>query len=220
MKKNMNDIESNVLSKIKKLFKSKETSKSKLIVSIILIAIMLTGSFIYVKNFYERKIYRNSRPVVEIVGDKHITINKGEKFEDPGVKAFDYLDKSLTKEVITQGKVDPNKEGTYYIYYSVENSRGIKSEQELRVVKVVKETNEDDDKSKGNRSVSPKNTKQLRIIIEEVVDEHKAELTQFGNDSCQMVDYLTPFIHNHYNEGEYPDREVLRPMVKEVLGVK
>lgn len=218
MKKKKNNSLIDIKNRVNSFLKKEESNEAKIIAGIVILVIMLTGFFMIAKNLYEREIYKNSRPIVEIIGDKHISINVGELFKDPGAEAHDYLDNNITNKIVVQGKVDTSKEGVYYLYYSVTNSRGLKSEEALRVVKVEKKT--DDNVTNEGKGISSKDTKQLRKIIEEVVSDHRSELVQFGDDSCKMVDYLTPFINNYYYDDDYPDREVLRPMVKEVLGVE
>ncbi|MDD2378195.1 MAG: DUF5011 domain-containing protein [Bacilli bacterium] len=183
---------------------------------VILIIILLIGRVIY-KNI----VYKNVAPNIELVGSKVMTINLNEEYSEPGVKAYDYIDNNISKKAIIKGEVNTQKIGTYYLYYSVENSRNIKSDEIIRLVKVIDssliDTKDKSSENNSNNKKSPKGEDALKEIITEVINKHKDELTQFGTDTCKMVDYLTPYIHAYYEEDEYPQREVLRPMVRASL---
>lgn len=76
------------------------------------------------------------KPDLLLKGDKTITINVGEKYNEPGFTAIDNIDKDITSKVIVTGTVDINKAGEYTLTYSVsDNSGNITSDK--RIVKVI-----------------------------------------------------------------------------------
>lgn len=82
----------------------------------------------------------NQAPVIHGVDNK--TINIGDSFDKlAGVTATDNEDGDITNKINVIGSVDTNKEGSYKLVYSVEDSKGSKSEKE-RVITVVKKGEE------------------------------------------------------------------------------
>ena len=77
-----------------------------------------------------------TKPVITIIGDSEITINRGTAFKDPFVTAIDDVDGDITSTVQTIGEVDTSKVGTYKITYSVQDIAGNKAITE-RIIKVV-----------------------------------------------------------------------------------
>ena len=75
-------------------------------------------------------------PVITLLGDKEIVINKGEKYVEPGYRAVDYKDGKISRDVKVEGKVNNKVVGTYQLVYSVTNSKGVTA-KEIRTVKVV-----------------------------------------------------------------------------------
>ena len=73
--------------------------------------------------------------VIHLNGSKNITLKLGEKYEEPGYTAIDYIDGDLTKEVKVTGSVNTTKAGIYRLIYSVVNSKGVTT-SETRVVTI------------------------------------------------------------------------------------
>lgn len=63
-------------------------------------------------------------PVITLEGDENLTVSKGEKFEDPGIKSVvDNKDGKLnTKDVTISGSVDTSTIGSYEIKYTAVDS--------------------------------------------------------------------------------------------------
>ena len=55
---------------------------------------------------------------LELIGEEEITIKKGDKYTDPGVKATDSDGNDMTDEIEIINNVDSNKAGKYSIVYS------------------------------------------------------------------------------------------------------
>ena len=62
------------------------------------------------------------KPEIKLNGSSTITLNLNDSFSDPGATANDKKDGDLTSKIITSGKVNTTKAGTYKITYSVEDS--------------------------------------------------------------------------------------------------
>ena len=83
-------------------------------------------------------------PVIELNGKEEITIGKGEKFTDPGVKSVkDKQDGNIKVENVTiKGKADTSKIGTYEIQYIVSDSLSNKTTvtRKVNVIQELKST--------------------------------------------------------------------------------
>lgn len=55
---------------------------------------------------------------MELIGEDEITINKGDKYTDPGITATDSEGNDLTSEVEITNNVDTSKAGKYSVVYS------------------------------------------------------------------------------------------------------
>lgn len=75
-----------------------------------------------------------TKPDITLVGEKEITINKGEEFKDPGAKATDNIDGDITSMIKVTGKVDITKPGTYILTYSVSDKAGNKNSKTRKVI--------------------------------------------------------------------------------------
>lgn len=78
-------------------------------------------------------------PTITLYGNKTITINVGEGYNDPGYSATDSLGSNITARVSVSGNVNTSTPGTYYITYSVTDNYGNKAT--VNRVIVVKSTN-------------------------------------------------------------------------------
>ena len=64
----------------------------------------------------------NIKPVISLVGNSTVTINKGSTYSDAGATVTDNIDTTVT--VTTTGSVNPNIVGTYTITYNAIDSSG------------------------------------------------------------------------------------------------
>lgn len=110
--------------------KDKKSNKKIIIVAIsILILVFFCVACYFLNIFLES-------PLIEIKGEKEMTINVGENFTDPGAKAT-LKDLDISNKIKTQGTVDTNKIGTYTIQYLISNTRGKNTKTITREVKVI-----------------------------------------------------------------------------------
>ena len=77
----------------------------------------------------------NSAPVITVIGDLYIEIFLGSSYIDQGATAYDAEDGDLTTSINTENDVDSNSIGTYQVFYTVSDSKGLESSA-LRVVVV------------------------------------------------------------------------------------
>ena len=84
-----------------------------------------------------------TKPEIKLKGSSTITINVGDKFEDPGATATDDKDGDLTNKIKVSGTVNTNKVGTYTITYTVKDKAGNEAsvKREVKVVKKDKPNN-------------------------------------------------------------------------------
>lgn len=69
----------------------------------------------------------NSPPIITIIGDQNTEVIQGETYTELGVTATDNIFGDVTSSVVTQGSVDPNVLGTYYILYTATDPCGNES---------------------------------------------------------------------------------------------
>ena len=174
-------------------------------------AVILICGFMFFKLFNYQK-YKKEKPVVELKGNSVILLNVGDKFKEPGYTANDKLDGDITKMVtVTGDKVDTSKSGIYKIHYNVKSKRGTQSIQVTRVINVKDKEEKFDPNAK------------LKDMIKKEVKANEEKIRSFKK-VCDMVDYMTEVVYAYYDEGEKPEREVFRPLVKialkEELGIE
>ena len=102
------------------------------------------------KNTEETQTQKDTeKPVIELFGDKTITIKVGDTYKEPGAVATDNVDGDITKKIKITGKVDTKKEGEYVIKYTVSDKAGNKASVERKVIveKKEEEPKEDDNKN-------------------------------------------------------------------------
>lgn len=93
---------------------------------------------VYLKcGIYSSKVDHKG-PTITLKGENEITVNKGDKFKDPGIASVsDNTDGKIdAKQVKVDSNVNINKNGTYEIKYSIKDSFDNKTEV-IRTVKVV-----------------------------------------------------------------------------------
>src|SRR5690606_24076119 len=62
-------------------------------------------------------------PVLEVLGEPVVIVNKGEAYEDPG--AYAELDgEDISGDVVVQSNVNTNEAGIYSVKYTVTNADG------------------------------------------------------------------------------------------------
>ena len=99
-----------------------------------------------------------SKPVIKLNGDSSITIKLNETYKELGATANDDKDGDITSKIVTTGKVDTQKAGTYIITYKVEDSS--KNSATVTRTVIVKGDEQPEDlpeiKLNGNSSISLK----------------------------------------------------------------
>lgn len=103
------------------------------------------------------------KPVIELFGDKTITIKVGDTYKEPGAVATDNVDGDITKKIKISGKVDTKKEGEYVIKYTVSDKAGNKATVERKVIvekkkEEPKEDNKDTPTDNNTNNDSNNNT--------------------------------------------------------------
>ncbi len=78
-----------------------------------------------------------TKPTIELIGDSHITLGKGQSFKEPGVKAIDDTDGDISSKVKSEGYIDMFKAGDYEITYTASDKAGNKASVK-RTVTVTK----------------------------------------------------------------------------------
>ena len=63
-------------------------------------------------------------PSLTLIGDEVITLDKNQKYQDMGVRAYDNIDGDITQNVQTINYVNSLNSGEYKVIYKVTNSRG------------------------------------------------------------------------------------------------
>lgn len=76
-------------------------------------------------------------PIINLKGEKTITVYVGEKYNEPGFNVIDNSSENLNNKVIITGKVDTKKVGKYVINYEVsDSSKNIAKAK--RIINVIK----------------------------------------------------------------------------------
>ncbi len=74
-------------------------------------------------------------PVIKLVGDKTMHLNKGQEYEEPGATAQDNVDGDLTDKIkIDDDEVNIFDDGIYKVYYTVSDAAGNLGEEQRRIV--------------------------------------------------------------------------------------
>jgi hypothetical protein len=85
----------------------------------------------------DQDLNSTKRPNIRLNGDNRILINVGETYSELGYVAIDRDEGDISNDVIVDTNLDITKAGTYTITYNVKNSKGKKSKQVVRIIKVV-----------------------------------------------------------------------------------
>lgn len=77
-------------------------------------------------------------PVITLLGDNPMSVERGASFYDPGATATDDIDDDtfITAYIYTSGYVDTNMAGTYYLAYNVSDTAGNQAQEVVRTVEV------------------------------------------------------------------------------------
>ncbi len=192
-----------------------KTKKNVMLVRILIVLLIATliGAYFVYQRYLEQQ-YGSTQPTIQLLGPSQIRIDEGEEYEELGVEAYDGRGHDISKNVTIEGEVDPEEEGTYLLYYSVVDRYGNESRRLLRMV-IVGDIAFDENRQ-------PKRTadEDLKNIIRMEIEKHQDALTQFDEEDesdCAKVDYLIPYIHKHFPDGNYPDRTILRPTIRDLL---
>ncbi|EGT3944934.1 TPA: DUF5011 domain-containing protein [Clostridioides difficile] len=75
----------------------------------------------------------NNKPIITVPGRNRV-INLGENFDKlEGVSAYDFEDGNLTDKINIEGEIDNTKKGVYEVKYTVVDSKGLESEETVKV---------------------------------------------------------------------------------------
>lgn len=107
-------------------------SKSKKKLSFLIITILFIGAMIG-GYFTAKYITRND--IFEIIGEKEVTINIGQIYQDEGARAISF-GKDISKNIKSENNIDNLTAGKYYIKYTVEDFR-YRGIERYRVVIVI-----------------------------------------------------------------------------------
>ena len=77
------------------------------------------------------------KPVITLLGNSNVTINKGEEYSDSGATASDNVDGDITSSIEINVTVDINVAGTYTVKYMVHDNAGNLADEVVRTVTVV-----------------------------------------------------------------------------------
>lgn len=101
-------------------------------------AVNKDGEYVYYKYLkcgnHESKVDHDG-PVITLNGSKNMTVSRGDKFNDPGVKSVvDNVDGNMDKSSVSiKGEVDTSKVGVYEITYTISDSLANKTEVTRKV---------------------------------------------------------------------------------------
>ena len=75
-------------------------------------------------------------PVITVIGDSSLTLERYADYVDAGATAFDSYDGDLTSSIVTYNDVDTSIESTYLVTYDVVDAAGNVATQAVRLVQV------------------------------------------------------------------------------------
>ncbi len=94
----------------------------------------------YDKETTNSGVTNSNEPTLKLYGDTIMILERGERYEEPGYKAVDYVDGKISRQVKKTSSVEDSRItkaiGDYTITYSVTNSRGV-TVTKTRTIKVV-----------------------------------------------------------------------------------
>lgn len=133
-------------------------------------------------------------PEILLNGEDEITINKGEKFKDPGVKSvIDNKDGKLDASKVTvSGEVNTKKTGTYTITYTAYDSLRNQSTKERKVTVVSRLKNiveEETDKTGYYTGYNPNNYLSLSGMLFRIVSSEGKNVKIVAEEDIANVNY-------------------------------
>lgn len=91
----------------------------------------ITDKEFLIKAYVDDKV----SPVISLMGESKIVLDKGEYYIEQGATALDNSDGDITDNIVIEGNVDTNIVGLQYVVYSVSDKAGNKSEA-IRAIQV------------------------------------------------------------------------------------
>lgn len=76
-------------------------------------------------------------PVITLIGDTLINVDKGTTYTDQGATAIDDVDGDISDQITVNNTVNTAEEGTYTVTYNVSDEAGNEAEEATRIVKVM-----------------------------------------------------------------------------------
>lgn len=145
-------------------------------------------------------------PVIKLKGEETITINKGDKFDDPGIASVkDNTDGSMdVSKVEVVNNVNSNKIGTYQVTYTIRDSFNNETEK-VRTVKVIETLNhiveKDTNGTKVYKGDQENNYVQLDGITFKIVginDDDTVKLVTDSNISAIDYSHAEEWLNNYF----------------------
>ena len=78
-------------------------------------------------------------PLITLLGESSVLLEKGDVWLDPGAIAIDEGDGSLTQRISSTGSVDVETTGIYYVRYNVQDFSGNGANEIIRTVRVLEQ---------------------------------------------------------------------------------
>lgn len=94
---------------------------------------------ISISKYYKQRLYRtisvedNTKPVINLTGEKNYSIDYGSRYEELGYSASDDYDGDITNKVVIKNKINTKKPGIYIIEYKVTDSSGNSALEERKI---------------------------------------------------------------------------------------
>lgn len=98
------------------------------------------------------------KPVINLKGDKEITINEGSKYKEPGFTAVDNKDGDITSKVKIKGKPNAKVPGEYTILYIVRDKMGNLAEERRKIIVLKKPVTNKQPEITTTPPTTPRNT--------------------------------------------------------------
>ncbi len=152
------------------------------------------------------KVKDTEKPIITIIGEKEITIEKGSEYKDEGAKATDNIDGDITSKIKTSNKLEPNKVGEYKITYTVTDKAGNTAE-DVRTVKVIEATTTTKTTTKKNTTKST--TKASYKTTTKPVITTTRRITTPPSIILSGNTYINISVGNWYQEPGYSARDAL-----------
>ena len=106
--------------------------KKYVIIFIVLIFLLLISVFVY-KNIY---LEYTAIPKITIIGDKSITLEVNDNYQELGAKAY-INEQNETKKIKIKSNINTKKIGEYQVKYIISNHKNKHKQEKLRNIKIV-----------------------------------------------------------------------------------